>query len=80
MAAARTQVRTWLECPAVWIPSPGDHHGEILDNLLAAPGIQGNLVTDAHIAALAIEHGLEVQSTDSDFARFPNLRWNNPLK
>lgn len=79
MAIARAQVSSWLECPAVWIPAPGDRHAEILDSLLAAPGVQGNLVTDAHIAALAIEHGLQVHSTDSDFARFPKLDWVNPL-
>ena len=79
MAAARAQARSWLACPAVWIPLPGERHAEILDGLLAAPGVHGNLVMDSHIAALAIEHGLQVYSTDSDFARFPNLRWINPL-
>ncbi len=79
MAEARAQVRSWLASPSAWIPQPGERHAEILDGLLAAPGIHGNLVTDAHVAALAIEHGLEVHSADSDFARFPNLRWVNPL-
>jgi uncharacterized protein len=79
MAGARAQVRLWLESPAVWIPTPGDRHLEVLDRLLATPGVQGNLVMDAHIAALAIEHGLRVNSTDSDFARFPGLDWIDPL-
>ena len=79
MSTARAQVRHWLESPAVWCPAPGDRHMRILDDLLALPGIQGNLVTDAHLAALAIEHGLEVCSADSDFARFPGVRWRNPL-
>lgn len=79
MHQARTQVGLWLGCPVVWSPAPGESHAEILDRLLAAPGIHGNLVMDAHIAALAIEHGLEVCSTDSDFARFDDLRWSNPL-
>ena len=79
MVAAGAQVRSWLACPAVWIPLPGERHAEILDGLLATPGVHGNLVMDSHIAALAIEHGLQVHSTDSDFARFPNLRWINPL-
>ena len=79
MATARAQARAWLDCPAVWIPLPGERHAEILDGILATPGIHGNLVMDAHIAALAIEHGLQVHSTDSDFARFPDLRWINPL-
>lgn len=79
MAAARAQVRSWLASPIAWIPQPGERHAEILDGLLAASGVQGNLVMDAHIAALAIEHGLLVYSADSDFARFPGMRWINPL-
>ena len=79
MTVARAQVRTWLDCPSAWIPLPGERHAEILDELLAIPGVHGNLVMDAHIAALAVEHGLQVHSTDSDFARFPSLRWTNPL-
>jgi predicted nucleic acid-binding protein len=47
--------------------------------LIALPGIDANLVHDAHLAALAIEHGLTLCSTDGDFARFPGLRWINPL-
>lgn len=69
----------WLDCPVVWMPASGDRHAEILDRLLAVPGIHGNLVMDAHIAALATEHGLDVYSTDSDFARFSDLRGTNPL-
>lgn len=79
MGTARAQARTWLASPAVWTPQPGERHVEILDGLLAMPGVHGNLVMDAHIAALAIEHGLQIHSTDSDFARFPNVRWINPL-
>ncbi len=79
MSAARTQLRLWLDCPVVWTPSAGERHAEILDALLAGPGIHGNLVMDAHLAALAIEHGLQMCSTDSDFARFKELRWINPL-
>ncbi|MBM3646365.1 MAG: type II toxin-antitoxin system VapC family toxin [Alphaproteobacteria bacterium] len=79
MVEARAQVRSWLDCPAVWIPTPGERHAEILDSLLAAVNVHGNLVMDAHLAALALEHGLELHSTDSDFARFPGLRWLNPL-
>lgn len=79
MEIARAQVRTWLASPAAWTPQPGERHGEILDAILATPGVHGTLVMDAHLAALAIEHGLQVHSTDSDFARFPGLRWINPL-
>ena len=47
--------------------------------LLSQPGVRGNLVSDAHLAALAIEHGLTLCSTDGDFARFRSLKWENPL-
>lgn len=79
MADARAQVRMWLECETVWTPSPGERHAEILDGLLTLPGVHANIVMDAHLAALAIEHGLEICSADADFARFPNVRWTNPL-
>ena len=68
----------WLDCPPVWIPVPGDRHREILGSLLRR-GVSANLVPDAHLAALAIEHGLTLCSTDGDFARFSGLRWQNPL-
>jgi uncharacterized protein len=51
----------------------------VLGGLLVLPGVHGNLVADAHLAALAMEHGLTLCSTDGDFARFPKLRWQNPL-
>lgn len=73
------QVEAWLGADTVWIPQPTERHAEILAGLLAAPGVQANLVPDAHLAALAIGHGLELCSTDGDFARFPELRWENPL-
>jgi toxin-antitoxin system PIN domain toxin len=76
---AWAQVLAWLKCDTAWIPQPGEHHAGLLGQLLAAPGIQANLVPDAHLAVLAIEHGLILCSTDSDFARFPRLRWTNPL-
>jgi len=69
----------WLEADSVWTPAPGDRHAEILDGLLALPGVNGNLVMDAHLAALAVEHGLQLCSTDGDLARFPGARWINPL-
>ena len=73
------QVLAWLDCETVWIPQPAERHTELLGQLLAIPGVQANYVPDAHLAALAIEHGLMLCSTDSDFARFPGLRWLNPL-
>ena len=57
---------------------PGDRHADILFGLLEAAGTAGNLTTDAHLAALAIEHQAELHSTDADMARFPGLRWVNP--
>jgi toxin-antitoxin system PIN domain toxin len=79
MSDAWAQVEAWLACDTAWTPSPGEHHAAILARLLAGPGVFGNLVPDAHLAALAIEHGLELASSDGDFARFPGLRWTNPL-
>lgn len=73
------QVRDWLACEPVWIPQPTERHSDILGELLALPAVHGNLVTDAHLGALAIEHGLTLCSTDGDFARFPGLSWRNPL-
>jgi toxin-antitoxin system PIN domain toxin len=72
-------VRAWLEVPVVWIPQPTERHAEEIGRLLLAVHATGNLVPDAHLAALAIENGLELCSTDWDFARFPGLRWRNPL-
>ena len=73
------QVTEWLECPPVWIPQPTENHHEILASLFVDQGITGNLIPDAHLAALAIEHGLLLCSTDGDFTRFPGLRWQNPI-
>ena len=76
---AWNQVEQWLDLDPVWIPQPTDRHREILGTLLKQVGGRSNLVPDAHLAALAIEHGLTLCSTDGDFARFPGLRWENPL-
>lgn len=73
------QVEAWLGCPPAWIPPPTAEHREILGRLLSGPGMSANLVPDAHLAALAIEHGLTLDSADTGFARFPGLRWENPL-
>lgn len=74
------RVRRWLDHPRVQVLTPGEQHGEILFRLLEQLGTAGNLTTDAHLAALAIEYQAELASTDTDFARFPGLRWFNPLK
>jgi uncharacterized protein len=73
------QVVEWLGLETVWIPPPTDRHAQVLKELLDASGAHGNLVYDAHLAALAIEHGLVLCSADTDFARFPRLRWHDPL-
>ena len=72
-------VADWFRSPDVVPLNPGTQHLAIFRSALAAAGVGGNLVTDAHIAALAIEYQAEVHSNDSDFARFPGLRWRNPL-
>ena len=69
----------WLEPDVVWVPTATDRHAEILRALLPHVS-RPNLIHDAHLAALAISHGLILMSTDGDFARFPNLRWENPLR
>jgi uncharacterized protein len=79
MADAWNQAEAWLGSGPAWVPAPTERHAGILTRLLAAPGVHGNLVPDVHLAALAMEHGLELNSTDGDFAQFVGLRWRNPL-
>lgn len=73
------QVEEWLSCETAWIPLPGARHAAILGELLEQPLITSRLVPDAHLASIAIEHGLTLCSTDGDFAKFPTLKWRNPL-
>jgi toxin-antitoxin system PIN domain toxin len=79
VSTACGHVRAWLAQPYVSILDPGPRHAEIVFGLLESLGTGGNLTTDAHLAALAIEHQTELHSTDADFARFSGLRWKNPL-
>ena len=79
MSAAWGQVESWLARDTAWIPVPTDRHSEILAALIPAAEGRANLVPDAHLAALAIEHGLTLCSADGDFARFEGLVWENPL-
>ena len=79
MADAWGKVQAWLACETVWSPEPTERHADVLGEILKLPGMRGNLVPDAHLAALAIEHGLTLCSTDGDFARFRALRWLNPI-
>jgi uncharacterized protein len=76
---ALDQIDRWLEQPSAVILHPGPRHSRILRELLSPLGTAGNLTSDAHLAALAIEHNAELCSADSDFARFAGLRWRNPL-
>jgi hypothetical protein len=73
------QVEDWLDCEPAWTPTPTDRHRDILSRTITHAGGRANLVPDAYLAALAIEHGLVLCSTDGDFARFTDLQWENPL-
>jgi uncharacterized protein len=78
VADAWATARTWLELPGVWVPVPTERHAAVLDSLIASV-TRSDLVPDAHLAALAIEHGLTLCSNDGDFGRFAGLSWSNPL-
>lgn len=72
-------VDSWLGAPAATVVHPGQQHADHIRELLMPLGTAGNLTADAHLAALAIEHGAELCSSDNDFSRFEGLRWVNPL-
>jgi toxin-antitoxin system PIN domain toxin len=80
MAEACRVVEGWLARPAVAILSPGERHWSILSRLLHEAQARGDVTTDAHLAALAIEHGATLYTTDRDFVRFRALRLENPLE
>ena len=73
-------VDEWLGAPNTWIPVPGPGYSEILGGLICELHLTANLIPDAALAALCIEHGLTMASADSDFARFPQIRWINPVQ
>jgi hypothetical protein len=79
-AQAFELVDEWLAQPAIRIVEPTDRHWSIVKRLLEPLGSAGNLTSDAHLAALAIEHGARLCSTDRDFGRFPHLQWVDPLE
>ena len=79
MDTAFDLVASWLDQTSATIVHPGPRHLSVLRELLQPLGTGGNLTSDAHLAALAIEHGAELCSSDTDFARFPGLKWRNPL-
>lgn len=76
---AWAQVRDWLSCEAAWIPMPTEAHADLLEEMLAKDPGGANRVPDAHLAALAVEHGLVLCTADAGFSRYPRLRWENPL-
>ena len=78
--AAWKQVENWLDCPTVRTPAPGDRYREIVGNLMRTSVDRASLIPDAQLAALAIENGFVLYSTDRDFTRFPGLHWRDPLE
>lgn len=78
-AAAWKLVEEWLDAPTTWVPNPSEGHRDSLGRLIAQLDLRGNLVTDAVLATYCIEYGLSIVSNDSDFARFAEIRWINPL-
>ena len=77
---AINRVQSWIDQPCIRIIRPTERHWTVFKQLLTEYQAAANLVTDAHLAALAIEHGCALASTDFDFARFSKLKWINPLK
>ncbi len=76
--AAIANVEAWLEVPSVITGEPDTRHAQRLGVLLRATGVGGNLVNDAHLAALALQYDATVVSYDNDFNRFPGVRWQQP--
>lgn len=73
------RVQSWLNQPCVQMVLPTDQHWTYFQQMLRSGNAAGNLVSDAHLAALAVEHNCVLQSTDSDFSRFRGLKWKNPI-
>lgn len=79
LGEAIDRVQSWLEQPCVRLIHPGDQHWALFQQLLRGGKAVGNLVSDAHLAALAVEHNCVLHSTDADFSRFRSLKWRNPI-
>lgn len=77
---ATDRVQSWIDQPCVRVVTPTQRHWAVYRKLLTAGQAVAGLAADAHLAALAIEHGCEMMSTDADFSRFPGLKWRNPLQ
>ncbi len=73
------RVQSWLDQPCVHLIQPTDQHWELFQQMLRVGNAAANLVSDAHVAALAVEHNCVLHSTDTDFARFRGLKWTNPI-
>jgi len=73
------RVQSWIDQPCVRILEPTDQHWSIFQRMLREGNATANLVSDAHLAALAVEHNCSLHSTDTDFSRFPSLKWANPI-
>lgn len=76
---AAQQVKEWLDAPRAWVPEPTNRYRQVFSDLVRRYRVRGPLVTDAQLAALAIDHGVTLVSTDADFARFAELAWSDPL-
>lgn len=79
MDRAWTYVNNWLDTAPAWIPEPTSQHAAVLQSMTTGAAATGNLVPDAHLAALAQQHGVPIVSCDTDFARFNDIAWINPL-
>jgi uncharacterized protein len=77
---AFSRVQSWLDQPCTRLVQPTSRHWIVFKKMLSEGQASANLVTDAHLAALASEHGCVLMSTDTDFSRFPEIKWRNPLK
>ena len=77
---ALSRVQSWMDQPCTRMVCPTERHWTVFRKMLLEGQAAGNLVTDAHLAALAAEHGCDLMSTDADFSRFAGIRWRNPLE
>ena len=79
VVGAWNQVVVWLGTRSAWVPNPTEEHHRTITDLLKTVSVGANDLPDVHLAALAVDHGLKLCSTDSGFARFPQVEWINPL-
>jgi toxin-antitoxin system PIN domain toxin len=76
---AWSRITACLAAPAAWVPNPTERHADVLGKLIVEHHLGSSMIPDAHLAALAIEHGVGVCSADTDFARSTGLEWVNPI-